>query len=104
MAMDFYLWLAPPLFTGTELLRLVKNMVPIGAGPFLFVDGVRDYAVPILIAIPGALVVLCVLLFRFLTRSTPSVGTATSPADRAPDEEPELEASGRIPGTESALS
>lgn len=67
MSLMLYPWFAAPLLAGAELLKLMKNVVPMGVGPFFFVAGLRDYPVPVLVAVAAALIVVCALVLRFVT-------------------------------------
>ncbi len=79
MTLMLYPWFSAPLLAGTELLKLMKNVVPMGVGPFFFVEGFRDYPVPVLVALAVALVVVCVLVLRYVTLDK---RTRTDPCDR----------------------
>jgi hypothetical protein len=52
---------------GANVFGLIEHLMPMGALTVFFVDAARDYGVPVLVAVPLALLLLCALAVRCLT-------------------------------------
>jgi hypothetical protein len=56
------------LTTASGVPTLIEHMKPVGGLAVYFIDTAHDYGVPVLVAVPLALLVLCALAGRWLTR------------------------------------
>lgn len=64
----FYPLIAGPFVPGGSLVQFVGHMTPLGVLSTFLVDGARRFGAPVLVAIPGSAIVLCVLVMRYLRR------------------------------------
>jgi hypothetical protein len=79
-----YPFLTGPLIAGgSGFLRLIRQFSPIGVA-FMSVDVARDYGVPVLVAVPGALLVLCTLGVRWIAGSVSSTVGPFDSSDAQP--------------------
>jgi hypothetical protein len=62
------------LLAGSGVSGLVEHLKPLGGLTVYFVDAANEYAVPVLVAVPLGLLVLCALGARWLTRRGTSSG------------------------------
>jgi hypothetical protein len=62
------------LITGSGVPTLIEQLKPVGGLAVYFIDTAHDYGVPVLVAVPLALLVLCALAGRWLTRRGSSSG------------------------------
>jgi hypothetical protein len=67
-AFALYPWIAGPLVASEDFLQFVKHLPPMGALTAFFVEGVRYCGLPVLVAVPGTLLVACIIVARHLTK------------------------------------
>ncbi|MGH9030031.1 MAG: hypothetical protein ACRDV4_10525 [Acidimicrobiales bacterium] len=83
MEVAVYPLLTNPSILAGGLLRTLGQLAPVVV-PFFSVKVARDYCIPLLAAVPGALVVVCVLCLRRLAGARPAGGSPFESPEPAP--------------------
>jgi hypothetical protein len=78
-SVDVYLWSAGPLTLSEAFIHLVAHLAAAGTLTPLFVESAHRYGAPFVAAVPGALLVVCVLLARRLVHGVSSSGRPSEP-------------------------
>ncbi|MGD0321769.1 MAG: hypothetical protein ABSC00_09255 [Acidimicrobiales bacterium] len=67
-AFALYPWIAGPLVASEDFVQAAKHLPSMGTLTAFLVEGAHHYGLPVLVVVPGTLLIACVVIARHLTK------------------------------------